>query len=367
MYVWSKEGQTEWVIHDGKRVVSYSSGADLGEFYLSQQESQVKYDEVVEGVQGGVREDFGVKVGTTYITSNGGQLVIVYQVGAQDGLHESVQELVSAINKKYEQVTLTCDEIAQIEALMGNDVPEEYLEATTQILAGVVYKTDLHLVYDVLSILNKWVERDGFEGHINYTEDGLQVDFGLEHPIMIHLGGYGRFSHLVDQTFITCVKEGDRLYNKVEQLFKGILDFYKWLNPINLSYQTNKILGDDRIKVTLKDPRVVEYQRQIREDFQVFQKGCREVKHIELKFSHTTLSVYANIEFFKEVPKMRLSVRDHDNCYEEGIHIIRVNTLKAMNVVERLKETVGAYIEQQTKGWLHEQGNNKKGVVTLSS
>lgn len=352
MYVWSDEGQTQWVVHDGQSVISHTSGADLGLFYQSQQESQGKYDEVCQEFEGGERDRYGVKVGSAYITTVGGQLELVYQAGASEGHYGAIKELVSRINKRNVQETLTKEEREELISKMVSHVPEEYFEVTENLLEDLQYQSDLHLVYDIIGILNKWIERDGFEGAIQYTEDGLLVDFGIEHPIVVHLGDYGRFSPHVDQTFITCIRDGDRLYNKVEQIFNVVLDFYKWLNPIDLSYQTNKVLGDDRIKVTLKDPRIVEYQRQIREYFNEFERECREVKHIELVFSHTTRSVYANIEFFNNIPTMRLSVRDHDNCYEEGIHIIRVNTLKAKNVVTRLHETVGAYLQQQkqTKG-----------------
>lgn len=363
MYVWEDSDRKQWVVHDGVHVITVGGAFfDLEGFYRNQKEWEPEYDKINKEFTGSQKDDYGVKVNGAYVTVKNNQLEVMYSRRPSNRLVE-LEDFVKQLNKNRLQKQLTEHERGQLHLSMEGVVPDEYWDDTNTLLSSLTYQSDIHLVYDTLAILNKWVERDGFTGVITYTEQGLQIDFGLEHPIMIHVGSYGKFSSEVDQTFLAWVQEDASLHTKVTQLFEVYLDFYKWLNPLDLSYQTNKILGDDRIRVTLKDTRVLDYQQQIRSDFQEFQNRNRGVKHIDLKFSHTTRSVYANIEFFNGIPTMRLSVRDHDNCYEEGITIIRINTLKAMNVVEKLEEVVGNYINKLKTDTQSRQHNQKEGVT----
>lgn len=361
MYVWTDKQNTQWIVHDGKQVITISQGSLMDDFNHSQEGVQEQYEVLHREFPGSKLYAYGVQLGEAFVTVKGGELDVMYS-NRQPQRVKELEERVQQLNALTVQCRLTQDERQLLQGMMVGVVPDEYWDKTDELLESLTYQTDLHVVCDVLAILNTWVERDGFHGVLNYTEQGLQVDFNLDHPIVLHVGGYGQFSPDVDQTFLAWVDDKAELYLKVKQVFSVFLDFYKWVNPLDLSYQTNKILGDDRIRVTLKDPRVVEYQRQIREDFQEFQKRCREVKYIKLNFSHTTRSVYADIEFFNGVPSMRLSVRDHDNCYEEGITIIRINTLKAMNVVDKLEDAVQDYISKYyaTQGVLKQHTNQSK-------
>ena len=361
MYVWTDKQNTQWIVHDGKQVITISQGSLMDDFNHSQEGVQEQYEVLHREFPGSKLYAYGVQLGEAFVTVKGGELDVMYS-NRQPQRVKELEERVQQLNVLKVQCRLTPDERQLLQGMMVGVVPDEYWVKTDELLESITYQTDLHVVCDVLEILNTWVERDGFHGVLNYTEQGLQVDFNLDHPIVLHVGGYGQFSPDVDQTFLAWVDDKADLYLKVKQVFSVFLDFYKWVNPLDLSYQTNKILGDDRIRVTLKDPRVVEYQRQLREDFQEFQKRCREVKYIKLNFSHTTRSVYADIDFFNGVPSMRLSVRDHDNCYEEGITIIRINTLKAMNVADKLEEAVQDYISKYyaTQGVLKQHTNQSK-------
>lgn len=356
MYVWSDNTKKHYVVHDGDEVVTYTTGLDLEMFYQDQHDSQGKYTAVESVLKNTTRQRYGVDYQGLFITTMGGELNVL-TTPTQDvsiGVYEGVLETVQQINWDSKSKTLSEDECQEFMQEVYKHIPDEYEEFTKQALANLNYKNDLGLVYDLLEVINTWVDGDGFKGELAYTDKGLHINFGLDHPIVIHIGGYGVFSTQVDQTFMTWFSEDDTMYTKVKSIFGVFLDYYKWVNPLELSYQTNRVLGDDKIKVTLKDPRIIAYQRDIQEDFNVIRKECREINHLDLVFSHTTRSIYVNLTFFDNIPPMRLSVRDHDNCHEEGIHIIRVNTLRANNIKGKVMELLTNYIKQH-KGRCYEQ------------
>lgn len=347
MHVWlNKSEPTQYIIHNLNTVLVATPNINVEEFEQQQANARIKYQAITEELEGSELGKYGVTYKQYFISDSWGQLTVTELGDSETQLRdtEHLYKIVDRVNQQYGQVKLSQVFIEESLDVIQRYVPEEYHQQTYYQLTDLQYKNDLQLVVDSLSILNSWLASDGIEGRCVYTEDGLEIHFDLEHPIIVHLGGYGRHKQGVDRTFLVVLQPYSSIDCKMMDLINIYIDFYSWLNPQDLTYQTNKTLGDERILVTLKDNRILEYQEHIKQEFKKVEQHDL-VSTLQLTFSHTTRSVYADIYLKKGLGMLRVSVRDHQKSYEEGTIKIIVNTLKAKNIAERVIKEIENYVE----------------------
>lgn len=215
-------------------------------------------------------------------------------------------------------------------------IPEFFHEDTQTYIEGLEFKNDFQLYQDVLNLVNKWLSYDGIDGRLVFTPNGLEMVFGLEHPIICHYDGLGFHAKGIDRTYLCDIKGMDSFYNKLKEVLRVCLDFYEELNPIDLSWQVNKTLGDENILVTLQDTRITKYQDIVKDQFDEAVKQCTNLISYNLKFAHNTRSGYADLKLYNG-KQIRVSVRDHQLVYEdEDTIILYVFTLIPKNITQRL-------------------------------
>lgn len=245
---------------------------------------------------------------------------------------------------------LTKEEQGHIFNKVREYLPKHFHTETQQFLEEIDYTHDFKLVTDLLAVLNGWLRYDGIEGELEVTPYGLEIDFGLEHPIIVHIEKYGWHARGIDRTYLIDIKTFPTLYTKTEEILRVFCDYYSWLNPMALSYQINRTYGDENILVTLQDPRIAQYQDHIREQFSQAKQQNNEIQDYELTFAHNTRSVYCDM-LLKNKDKIRLTVRDHDLVYEdaESIYVIYAFTLYPKRIIEQINEIIQTHVNNTTK------------------
>lgn len=351
--LWKRQTEDqEYIIHNLEQIQSFTEDADIQLFEESQLKAQVKYDKIKERLPQAIVKRYGIQLQNIKISDTGGQLEILLDTVTPQGDHYEIptyiKKMVQTINNEYAIKQLTDKEIKQLMDKVSGFIPEDLYTDTQELLTSLTYKNDIQLITQMKRILDVWVELDGLQGELVYTPYGFELDYGLDHPIIIHTGRYGKHAIEVDRTYYTQIQPLDTLYKKVESLLEVICEYNHWLNPLDATYTTNKTLGDERILVTLKDERIIEYQKFIESELARLQQHEPLILWIKKTFSHNTRSVYVDVEFKRGIEPFRFTIRDHDKTYEEDIPVIRVNTLRAKNIVERSRQLIQDHINNQT-------------------
>lgn len=224
-------------------------------------------------------------------------------------------------------------------------IPKEYHEYTKKALNEIPENiTTYELILKMAEIADKWFEYDEVKSKV--LVDGQDFIIEFEGDCLIFTDEpYRTFKTNQDRQFFGIINKEGLLEDKILSILRVLVDYSDFVNPQDLTFDVNHVLHDGGVTVTMKDKRIVAYQKCILEIMDEVVEEHPELLFYDATLSQTTRSVYIDLHF-RDRQQIRISIRDHDDTFEDDIYIIRVNSLKPRFLKKKVIKIINQYVEE---------------------